>query len=61
MTIQEFLEKVVRVYIDEDELIQCLWEYGLAIFDDITITTPGGVVILGKEDTFEQKETETIT
>ena len=53
MTIQEFLEKVVRVYIDEDELIQCLWEYGLAIFDDITITTPGGVVILGKEDTFE--------
>lgn len=50
MTIGEFLDMLDGrgiVYEDEDLVMQTLWEYGMAIFDEITITTPGGTVLLG--------------
>lgn len=50
MTIEEFLEQVCNVSADEDELIYNLHKYGIAISDNITVTTPGGVVLIGEED-----------
>lgn len=49
MTIKEFLEQVCNMSVDEDELVYDLYKYGLAIFDVITVTTPGGIVLIGEE------------
>lgn len=50
MTVIEFLEQVCDISVDKDELVDNLYMHGIYILDKITVTTRGGVVLIGEED-----------
>lgn len=53
MTVKEFLGWLDYrgiTFEDEDLVAEELNDYGISLYDNITITTPGGVVLIGEED-----------
>ena len=51
MTVKEFLDWLDYrgiTFEDEDLVAEELSDYGISLYDNITITTPGGVVMLGE-------------
>lgn len=51
MTVKEFLDWLDYrgiIFEDEELVSEELSDYGISLYDNITITTPGGVVMLGE-------------
>lgn len=53
MTIEDLLNLLDYkgiTYEDDDIVAETLRDYGLCLTDKITVTTPGGVVLIGDDD-----------